>query len=332
MKIIKPSYEIIDTLNEPNILKKIEVCGRVCYKSEARITENSAIPFCNNILKSEHESVVEHGEYILQFKNPNDYSKITHSAKVIEEETGKKSLLRFTVSKERYIISGNVRMWRDFIKSCVKNNIYICKKALTLLTYVFDIASKSEFKTLFGDILDVPSKYEINPFHVKFLTPDDLITDVEILTHRIITVKFTTDRGISHEIVRHRPASYSQESTRYCNYSNDKFDNEITVVKPCQIAAQESDWRKACEVAEEQYFKLLETTTPQTARAVLPTCLKTELIMTANLREWRHFFNLRTVKAAHPDMRALTIPLLKELKQLIPVVFDDIYEEVTNND
>ena len=304
------------------------MCGRVCYKSEARITENSAIPFCNNILKSGHESVIEHGEYILQFKNPNDYSKITHSVKVIEEETGKKSLLRFTVSKERYIISGNVRMWRDFIKSCVKNNIYICKKALTLLTYVFDIASKSEFKTLFGDILDVPSKYEINPFHVKFLTPDDLITDVEILTHRIITVKFTTSIATSRQIIRHRLASFSEESTTYCNYSNDRFNNETTVVKPCfpkstisDQLRQKSIWSNLCEFAETYYFKMTKCVPPKIARSVLSLSTKTEIVVTTNVREWLHMVELRTSKAAHPDVRNLMNMTLEEFAVLLPEYF-----------
>lgn len=299
------------------------MCGRVCYKSEAKITENSAIPFCNNILKSGHESVIEHGEYILQFKNPNDYSKITHSVKVIEEETGKKSLLRFTVSKERYIISGNVRMWRDFIKSCIKNNIYICKKALTLLTYVFDITSKSEFKTLFGDILDVPNKYEINPFYVKFLTPDDLVTDVEILTHRIITVKFITDRGISHEIVRHRLASYSQESTRYVNYKN----KGIEFICPSQIeenSAEHIIWKNSMDSVNQDYNFLLKTKTPQIARAVLPTCLKTEIIETATVREWLHEIKLRVDRASHPDVRKLMIPLLQDLALEMPTIFNEI--------
>jgi len=325
MKIIKPSYEII---NEPNILKKIERCGRVCYKSENRITENSAIPFCNNILKLGHESVLEHGEYILQFKNSNDYAKIICSMRVIEEETGEKSLLRFTINKDRYIISGNVRMWRDFIKGCIKNNIYICNKALTLLTYTFDITSKNEFKTLFGDILSVPDKYEINPFPVKFLTPDDLVTDIEILTHRTITVKFITDRGISHEIVRHRIASYSQESTRYCNYSKSQFNGEITVIEPCFLVPGTEGydmWYRACQMAEQYYFSMLDWgCSPQEARAVLPNSLKTEIIMTANIREWLHILKLRTDSAAHPDARKLMKPLLQEFASLMPKYFNTL--------
>jgi thymidylate synthase (FAD) len=153
-----------------------------------------------------------------------------------------------------------------------------------------------------------------------------------VLEHISVTVKFVCDRGVSHEIVRHRLASYSQESTRYCNYSKDDFGSEITVIEPCFLVpgtAGYDMWYRACLVAEQMYFKMLDWgCTPEEARAVLPNSLKTELVMTANLREWRHFFKLRTSKAAHPQMRELTVPLLgEEFKEKIPVVFDDIKVE-----
>lgn len=208
MKIIKPSARIVSSVDGDEILKRIEEYGRVCYKSEARITEDSAKRFVENLIKRGHESVLEH-------------------------------------------IS--------------------------------------------------------------------------------VTVKFVCDRGVSHEIVRHRLASYSQESTRYCNYSKDDFGSEITVIEPCFLVPGTEGyklWEGACLVAEQMYFKMLDWgCTPEEARAVLPNSLKTELIMTANLREWRHFFKLRASKAAHPQMRELTVPLLGEFKEKIPVVFDDIKVE-----
>ncbi len=152
-----------------------------------------------------------------------------------------------------------------------------------------------------------------------------------MLEHSSMTVRFIVDRGVSHEIVRHRIASYAQESTRYCNYSKDKFGNEITVIKPCDIRndTEYVRWRTSCEEAERAYFSLLDYgATPQIARSVLPNSLKTELIMTANYREWRNFFRLRTTVAAHPQMRDVAVPLLNELKERIPVVFDDIAPEV----
>ena len=151
-----------------------------------------------------------------------------------------------------------------------------------------------------------------------------------VLEHESITVRFVCDRGISHEIVRHRLASFSQESTRYCNYSNDRFGSELTFIKPCflpEVSVTYRLWKRAMFVAEKKYFGLLDWgCTPQEARSVLPNSTKTEVVMTANLREWRHFLKLRTAKAAHPQMRELTVPLLKELQERIPVVFDDIKE------
>lgn len=153
-----------------------------------------------------------------------------------------------------------------------------------------------------------------------------------VIEHYNITVKFICDRGVTHEIVRHRLASYCQESTRYCNYSSDKFGTEITVIKPCYLDEGTEGyrmWAGLCSLAEAYYFDLLNYgCTPQEARAVLPNSLKTELVMTANIREFRHFFKLRCSKAAHPQMREVALMLLKEFKERIPVLFDDIDEGV----
>lgn len=152
-----------------------------------------------------------------------------------------------------------------------------------------------------------------------------------MLEHYSFTVKFTVDRGISHEIVRHRVASFAQESTRYCNYSNGKFGNEITVIKPKffdEGSEQYKLWEHSCKVSEDIYTDLLASgAKPEEARGVLPTSLKTTLIMTANLREWRHFFKLRAegcTGAPHPQMLEVAEPLLEDVKKVIPVVFDDI--------
>lgn len=205
MKIISPTFEIMTPLCGEEILKSIEKIGRVCYKSEARITEDSARQFIQNIIKRGHESVVEH-----------------------------------------------------------------CS----------------------------------------------------------VTVKITCDRGVSHEIVRHRLASYSQESTRYCNYSSGKFGNELTVIRPYFWNESEEKyrvWQRSMEDAEKAYLALIELgATPQEARSVLPNSLKTEIIVTMNLREWRHFFGLRAEQHAHPQMREIAVPMLKEFQKQIPIVFDDL--------
>lgn len=161
-----------------------------------------------------------------------------------------------------------------------------------------------------------------------------------VIEHYNITVRLITDRGISHEVVRHRIASYAQESTRYCCYSKDKFDNSITYLDITKGMALDTkmksmdastisditeEWLNACEDAERHYFKMIELgATPQIARSVLNNSTKTELCITMNLREWRHFFKLRTDIAAHPQMREIAIKLLKDFKEKIPVIFDDI--------
>ena len=205
MRIIKPSAEILDEINGEDVLKRIEKIGRVCYKSEERITGDSASTFIANILKRGHESVIEHEK---------------------------------------------------------------------------------------------------------------------------VSVRFICDRGVSHEIVRHRIASFSQESTRYCNYYNEKFGNELTLIKPFfwkEDSREYKLWLDTMQAIENAYINLIEAgNQPQQARSILPNSLKTEIVVTMNLREWRHFFRLRTAQAAHPQMREVACPLLKEFQKKIPIVFDDI--------
>lgn len=208
MKIINADVELLTPINGEVVLKRLEECGRVCYKSENKTTEDSARKFMANIIRKGHEAVLEHCSF---------------------------------------------------------------------------------------------------------------------------TVKFICDRGVSHEIVRHRMASYCQESSRYCNYSKDGFGNEITVIKPLFLEVGTDKWemwRDACNMAERFYFELLDCgCSPQEARSVLPNSLKTEVVMTANIREWRHFLKLRCSPAAHPQMREVALILLDKVHDLIPVCFDDIWTE-----
>ncbi|WDN89779.1 thymidylate synthase (FAD) [Desulfosarcina sp. BuS5] len=208
MRIISPGHEILFIQDGASILKQIEAAGRTCYKSENKITADSAAGFVKSIIKSGHHSVVEH-------------------------------------------IS--------------------------------------------------------------------------------ISVRFICDRGITHEIVRHRLAAYSQESTRYANYSEDKFGNEITVIKPyfwSEGSEEYLEWETAMKNAEQSYLKLLQNgARPEQARSVLPNSLKTEIVMTCNLREWRHVLALRCSKASHPQIREIMLPLLAEFHEKIPVLFDDLYDK-----
>lgn len=150
-----------------------------------------------------------------------------------------------------------------------------------------------------------------------------------MLEHAGLTVRFIVDRGVSHELVRHRVASFAQESTRYCNYSKDKFGRELTFIRPFFLKDEQFTlWEKAMKEAEIAYFSLLESgCTPQEARTVLPNSLKTEVIMTANMREWRHFFKLRAIGATgapHPQMKEVALPLLCDLQKRLPEIFEDL--------
>lgn len=153
-----------------------------------------------------------------------------------------------------------------------------------------------------------------------------------MIEHFSISVKFVVNRGVTHELVRHRMASYAQESTRYCNYNKGKFGNEITVVEPYWYENASDNakkkWLNGMENIEKTYIDLIEEgQTAQAARSVLPIGIKSEIICTANLREWVHIFDLRCSSAAHPDIRNIMLLLLKEMQKRIPIIFDKVYEK-----
>lgn len=319
MQAIKPYTQIFPDFNGQDVLKKIERCGRVCYKSEGKIEEGSAEKFVANLIKRGHEAVLEHGSFIFEL-DEQFYDETKHVISYMEESSDFKSFLRFT-NITRPIISGNVRAWRNFFKALMKFYEMFpgCMK-----TFI------KENPILFPEFQNVDFKETPDSDNAfKIIKPSDgLMIINEKLTHQDVTIKFVVDRGVSHEIVRHRPASYCQESTRYCNYSKDDFGSEITFIIPHYLdygSAPWNTWKETMKTCEDAYFKMLDIgLLPQEARAVLPNSLKTELVMTAPLQEWQIFFESRTANAAHPQMREVTRPLLDELKELIPVVFDEI--------
>lgn len=289
MKIINAQASVL-VENDP--IKKIEKCGRVCYKSEDKITEDSAEKFVANIIKRGHEAVLEHASFIFQVSY-NVYEDLREKVMFVENRYPVKMYLRFTDS-DGYVVSGNVRAWRDFF----------CFAGVPPYMNDFVEANPTllpEFKN------DSPFNLSGGKWSIRQISTNELVSTYQRLVHEDVSVKFICDRGVTHEIVRHRPASFCQESTRYCNYSNGKFGGEITVIKPCffkENSTRYLNWFVACESAETAYNAILEDGgTPQEARDVLPNSLKTELIMTAPLMEWCHFFNLRMSPAAHPQMQ-----------------------------
>lgn len=283
MRLCKPSFEIWEQpAGLEGVYKQIEKVGRVCYKSEDKITEDSAKPFVDRMIKSGHGAMLEHGtvylampmETILPIK-ANGWGKYTENPyskgfKVCEVD-----------GQKRVAVTTNLRVlvengWLDDLK-------YIC---------------------------------EPTEFH-----------------ERRVTVHFVCDRGVSHEFVRHRVMSFAQESTRYCNYSKDKFGNELTFIQPCWLddeklklygpyhtvirdKSPESIFIANLNNAERDYLDLIRLGwKPQEARAVLPNSLKTELVVTGFTSDWNHFFGLRargTTGAPHPQAKELVEPLMRE--------------------
>lgn len=306
MRLIKPSFEIIE--QEPGlegIYKAIELAGRNCYKSESNIKEGSAKEFVDRMVKSKHLAMCEHGTVYL--KDTYDVSTIGSWRRSIG---GK-------YSSNKYSVVNTDRM-------CDFQGIYI--------TTNFRVLVENNW------LDDLQYLCDSTEFHEKR-----------------IMVRFICDRGVSHEFVRNRGAfgnAFAQESTRYCNYSKDKFSNELTFIIPCWMDVNkfpkhtvisyddygdliseyyfhlngketsyfkpykitpEANFITALQISEQLYLELLhQGQTPQQARAILPNALKTELIMTGYISDWKHFFKLRDSKAAHPQAYELAHPLHEE--------------------
>lgn len=287
MKLIKPSWKILEQESGiDGIYKAIERAGRTCYKSEDKITENSAKPFVDRMVKSGHGAMLEHGTVYLK-------------------------------------VVGDERMSEKY-----QNNPY----SRVILRYP---------KGDIPNIHCIPTHYITTNFRV--LIEKGWLNDLKFVCEptghheKRITVRFICDRGVSHEFVRHRVFSFAQESTRYCNYSKDKFGNELTFIEPCWLEDYNYEsntyyngFLVALRAAEANYLNLLKQWedkipdkryktgfrnnpwTPQQARAVLPNALKTELVMTGFINDWKHFFELRCAPNAHPSARELAIPLSEE--------------------
>lgn len=288
MRLIKPSFEIWDQEEGlEGIYKQIERAGRVCYKSEDKITEDSAKGFVGRMVKSGHGAMLEHGTVYLKipYGTMDDRGEFSNEPIVIKYIDNPYSVVMNNSENDYWYITSNYRViiengWIDDLQ-------YLC---------------------------------EPTEFHAKR-----------------ITVHFVCDRGVSHEFVRHRVMSFAQESTRYCNYSKDKFGKECTFIIPSwfnkymdedysnchtmnwqdglDVADAETNWLYAMLFAEKTYFSSLENgMIAQQARAVLPNSLKTELVMTGFVSDWEHFFKLRDAGSAHPQARELAHPLHEEFK------------------
>lgn len=276
MKVVNQSFVELD---DKRLYQKIELCGRVCYKSEDKITETSALNFVKKICVNNHGSVLEH--YTFVFKVSEEYYNLLKGS----------SLKFFDFTNISFpIVSFNLRAIITYYN--IDNNYEV------LLPFIRYLSSK------YGEIFNKPTSTSINEFVEEIIDLSSL-NEEERDIHQKVSIKIITDRGVTHELVRHRLASFSQESTRYCNYSKDKFNNEITVIKPQDITDEQYlIWEKSMLEIEKNYFALIENgATPQLARSVLPNSLKTEIVTTASIKEWKLIFELRCAVQAHPDIR-----------------------------
>ena len=284
MKLVSSSVELLEISNP---LMKIEKAGRTCYKSDSDMTEDTARRFYNNLVDRRHFAMLEHVNFCFQvesylYEEIYGYKFLNYSVEELEDGT------------MRFLISGNLRALNETQEDA-------------LLQPLFDIDPALVYCDTFSN------KYCKHPAKVVNIDEIDDIQEHAYKAHKYFTFHFICDRGVSHEIVRHRPASYAQESTRYCNYSKDKFGNEITFIKPANFdnwsETDKSNFKVSLDVAEKGYLCLIKNgLTPQQARAVLPNALKTEVIMTANCVEFHHFFDLRSrgvTGAPHPDMKVV---------------------------
>lgn len=308
MKMISPDAKFLFEYDDQP-LKKVELAARTCYKSEDKITDTSADKFVKGLAKHGHYAMLEHARVTFEVRGAHlvpsallTLPMVGYTSKVVDDGTYRhyitlsmSHIFKWKNSGQDYATDRS-----DFICTCWMKEFYAAFNKRYNIDKEFSEQKRSDTSELVvGDVTVVDDIRDIYDFDMD-----------DFMIHKYMTCKFICDRGVSHEIVRHR-ASMGQESTRYCCYANEKFGNELTIIKPAKYDewndSTKAAFQTAVDAAEATYMSMIEhRLTPQEARAVLPNCLKTELVMTAPVWQWIHFFNLRyfgTTGAPHPDMK-----------------------------
>ena len=307
MKIVKPDYLVLCRDEKRGNIGMIEFAGRTCYKSEAASGKTDS--FVRGLVKRGHLSVLEHGDMVFEVLDWRIYEFLSDTLRSLKDSGNNVPQLTMSKICNRCLISGNIRAWLELFG---------------IGSWLGDYFKGHFDRVYLGDVpVDLKPSDKVRPIRYS-----DLKGYAEKKLHQRATVRFVIDRGISHEFVRHRLFSFSQESTRYCNYAQDRFGGEISCIRPFYLDEGTEGfeiWKAQCESAEKAYFDLLNYgLTPQEARAVLPTCVKTELVMTGTLGQWDHFFDMRAREKGgrvHPQALEVTRPLLEDFETLYPDVF-----------
>lgn len=311
MRIVEPSARIWSELNVLPISQRIEACGRICYKSESRITKDSAGGFLADVLRRGHLSVLEMASITIE---------VSAGAGLINDfiTTNPRYFAIDWMDAEVVLITGSIRAYYELFRFAGASIFAagVCQALHDKYPHLFS-ASMSPGRSVLS---------------VREVTDSELVRyDAGInLRHRRVAVKFVVNRAVSHELVRHRPVSFLQESQRYCRYSSDKFGAEVSFVRPCFFDEDSPaflDWYRACNRAEAIYMALLaKGFPPQAARTVLPNSTKTELVAYCDLSQWQHILNMRTGRDADPSMRQVMVPLLGQFRDFWPDFFDFVEE------
>ena len=323
------------TIKEINNWQGIVWCVNIPPYHNVYVRRNGKPVWCGNC------AMLEHGNLVLEV-GEQEYSLIETIRSFMENmvdkgDENKKCFLRYTncadesknysVSNLHYVVSGNIRAWYEFMQYANSVNalpVQLYNLVNDAVNNIFDI-DVTEFDSIIFDM------YEQYDFYAKVITDMSTLSDEERMIHETFSVLFTSDLLIQRELVRHREASFAGESTRYCNYSLDKFGNEITVIKPCfwnEESTIYKEWKMAMADSEIHYFELIKLgASPQEARDALPVATKCDTVVTTNLSEWKHIFNLRACDStgpAHPKMKEIMIPLFKEMREKYPFAFGDM--------
>lgn len=300
MRLIQPYASIIE---ERDPFKKIELAGRTCYKSEKNITDESAIKFYNSLVERGHTAMLEHATFVfLLGEYEKDLYELCEKSKYLNT-----TQRDFDIGEPtRYLVSGNLRAINE---SGIDALLYCLYKYNSRLVYNYNSLFTSQ--TLNCTLVEIDDKAYLT--HNGNRLPLPPLSEEEFSAHKYTSMRFICDRGVSHELVRHRPCSFAQESTRYVNYAKTvNVSDGMIFIEPAGYEDTWNDTEKGIftmtlSICENAYNALIDAgATPQMARAVLPTEIKTEVVITTNHAEWKHFFNLRskgTTGAPHPNMK-----------------------------